>query len=69
MEVLKYLNPKLTLSAPETKIAEFANSVDLDEMAHFFFSFFFSFFISKPQTCTSMVHCMLFMLFFFFLEN
>ena len=24
----------LTLSVPETKIAEFANSVDLDEVAH-----------------------------------
>ena len=24
----------LTLSVPETKIAEFANSIDLDEVAH-----------------------------------
>ena len=31
----KKLNVTLTLSVPETKIAEFAISVDLDEVAHY----------------------------------
>ena len=32
--VLMRVATQLTLTVPETKIAEFANSLDLDEMAH-----------------------------------
>ena len=44
MSILNGLNPgimavqssiKLTLKVPETKIAEFAKSIDLDEVAHY----------------------------------